>query len=183
MCVCACVNACVHACVCGHGCTCNHQPKVDSFPSVHPFPPSHCSSFFGSVLRWCCNTPQCKIHSPSLLTWPPPTPATPPPPPPPHPQHTHTPIIPPYSPEVGPSFSALVHKLRGCFGHKFLEMSMLQHCPDLLVCVLLKGVQVHPQRPGKQHRVLQSRPEVNSSMKCYCNVLPFHHKKKSLIQE
>ena len=72
VCVCACVNACVHACVCGHGCTCNHQPKVDSFPSVHPFPPSHCSSFFGSVLHWCCNTPQCKIHSPSLLTWPPP---------------------------------------------------------------------------------------------------------------
>lgn len=57
-------------------------------------------------------------------------------------------------PQVISLACTLILQLAGQAGHEGLELHCLQCCPDAFICVLLKQVQVHPQRAWEQDRVL-----------------------------
>ena len=57
-------------------------------------------------------------------------------------------------PQVISLACTLILQLARQAGHEGLELHCLQRCPDAFICVLLKQVQVHPQRAWEQDRVL-----------------------------
>ena len=58
------------------------------------------------------------------------------------------------SPQVLPSLAHNMQQPLGKVLHICLQVRQLEGLPDLLICVLVEGVQVHPQGSSKEHRIL-----------------------------